>query len=124
MYTLQNFGILDVPLTPTGRIKTKHIKDFVKVRTAIDIFRQDRCKVQMTTFTTENPTGIESPEMKCVVFGLSKKFKQHKGNLEFRDLVQRMLLVEEENKKAREASADSSTTASALQAQVSTPIAK
>mgnify|MGYP003336145436 CR=1 FL=1 len=44
MYTLQNFGIFDFPLTHTGTIKTKNVKDFVKARTAIDSFRRERSK--------------------------------------------------------------------------------
>jgi len=44
MYSLQNFGISDFPLTHTGTIKAKHMKDFIKARTAIDKFRQERCK--------------------------------------------------------------------------------
>ena len=32
MYSLQNFGIRDFPMTHTGAIKTKHVKDFIKAR--------------------------------------------------------------------------------------------
>jgi len=119
MYSLQNFGISDFPLTHTGAIKTKTIKDFITARVAIDAFRRERCKERMlaggigtVTFTTDDPPGVECPEMNCVVFGPTKKFKNHKGNLAFRDTVRTMVLLEEDvkEKKAKTYVATTTTT--------------
>lgn len=79
MYSLQNFGIVDFPLTHTGKVKTKDMRDFITARTAIDMLRQEWCKLRMlatgtmATFTTDEPPGVECPELNCVIFGSSKK---------------------------------------------------
>merc|ERR1712113_669215 len=115
MYSLQNYGVHDLPLTPTGTIKDKNMKDFVKARAAVDKFRQEQIQQKLpgtgptTTFTTDDPPGVECPEINCVIFGLSKKFKHHKGNLAFRNMVRNMILLDE-MKKANEASADTTAT--------------
>ena len=103
LYSLQKFGIRNVPLTSTGTIKAKNAKDFLKARKAIDTFRQERCKPKTpatarASFTTDDPPGVECPENNCAVFGSAKDFKNHKGNLDFRDRVQTMVILEEENK--------------------------
>lgn len=114
MYTLQSFGIQDFPLTHTGTIKTKAMKNFITARTAIDAFRQEQCKRQMqvtgtaAAFSTDDPPGIECPEMNCVVFGHTQKSKNHKGNLDFRDMV-RIFVLREENKSEEAAAAAAAT---------------
>ena len=54
----------------------------------------------MPTFTMDDPPGIECPEMNCVIFGNTKKYKHHKGNLDFRELLRSMVLPleDEENR--------------------------
>ena len=97
MYSLQNYGILDFPLTYTGTIKTKSVKDFAKARKAIDLSRKERCKNTKAAFTMEDPQGIECPELDCVILGHARKFKHHKGTLDFREKLRTMLL-DEKNK--------------------------
>lgn len=105
MCSLRNFGVLDFPLTHTGTTKNKHIRDFIKARTAIDMFRQQRCDQQMqgtmTTFTTDNPPGIENPKINYVMFGSTQKFKHHKGTLDFCEMLQTMVQLKE-NKAVKE----------------------
>ena len=82
-------------------------KDFIKARTAIDKFRQQRCK-QLSAevrrggitveFTTEDPPGVECPESNCVILGTTKRHKHHKGNIDFHDMIGKMVLLEEQNK--------------------------
>merc|ERR1712224_853115 len=92
MHSLQSFGVQEFPMTHSGTIKTKSMKDFITARTAIDEFRQERCKRQMkvtgmpTPFSADDPPGIECPEMNCVVFGHTQKSKNNKANLDFRDM--------------------------------------
>ena len=50
------------------------------------------------TFTTDEPPGVDCPETNCVVFGYTKKYRRHRGNLDFREMVQEMILLEEANK--------------------------
>jgi len=115
MYLLRNYGILDFPLTHTGAIKTKNVYDFIKARTSIDEFRKKQCKQKglktgrRIAFITDYPPGTECPELNCVICGNTKKCKHHKGNLDFRDMLRRMILLEE-NKRVRKASADTTTT--------------
>ena len=66
------------------------------------LFRsQERCEEQTARtgatvhFTTDDPPGVECPEPTCVILGHSKKYKRHKGTLDFREMLRRMVWLEE-----------------------------
>merc|ERR1719378_257340 len=73
------------------------------------------------TFTTNDLPGIECPERNCVVFGSTKKFKNHKGNLDFREMVRSMVLKQDEEIKAEHSFATTTTAYKQLSDNVKAP---
>jgi hypothetical protein len=75
-YQLMSFGIpVDlIPKTGTGKIKTKNLQQWIKIRKVIEETKED------------NP--IECPGMHDVVFRFGKSYLSHPGNATFRGLIE------------------------------------
>ena len=94
-YSLRCFGIPteDIPRTCTGKIKTKFLSKWVKVRTAMDDHRRMMAQNNYNSYYARPPVlrdfpGIECPEVNCVLFRLAGLASTHPGNVEFRLLLQ------------------------------------
>lgn len=76
-YDIMGYGIpMDlIPITETGRIKTKNLKDWLKVRSVIEQ-------------GNVHPTPIDCPATHDVVFGYGKAFTMHPGNVMYRGLLE------------------------------------
>lgn len=86
-YELMGYGVpIDlIPITDSGTVKTKNLKDWIKVRKAIEQGNID-------------PKPIECPETYDVVFGYGKAFTMHPGNVLYRGLLEQYC---EEHKQAK-----------------------
>jgi len=94
-YSLRGFGIPteDIPRTCTGKIKTKGLAKWVRVRTAIDDHRRMMAQNNYNAYYSMPPSvrvfpGIECPEINCVLFRLAGLASTHPGNVEFRLFLQ------------------------------------
>jgi hypothetical protein len=76
-YDIMGYGIpMDlIPITDTGTVKTKNLRDWLKVRKVIE---QDSVK----------PTPIDCPATHDVVYGYGKAFTMHPGNVMYRGLLE------------------------------------
>eukprot|EP00529_Nitzschia_sp_RCC80_P010799 CAMPEP_0113454234 /NCGR_PEP_ID=MMETSP0014_2-20120614/7759_1 /TAXON_ID=2857 /ORGANISM="Nitzschia sp." /LENGTH=625 /DNA_ID=CAMNT_0000345635 /DNA_START=20 /DNA_END=1897 /DNA_ORIENTATION=- /assembly_acc=CAM_ASM_000159 len=76
-YDIMGYGIpMDlIPITDTGTVKTKNLKDWMKVRKVIE-----QGIVQ--------PPPIDCPATHDVVFGYGKAFTMHPGNVMYRGLLE------------------------------------
>jgi len=94
-YNLRCFGVPtdDIPRTCTGKIKTKYLAKWMKVRTAMDDHRRIMAQNQYNAYYAKPPSvrlfpGIECPEVNCVLFRLAGLASTHPGNVEFRLFLQ------------------------------------
>jgi hypothetical protein len=95
-YSLRCFGISteDIPQTFTGKIKTKYLSKWIKVRTAMDDHRRIAAQNNYNKYYECMPLsiriypGIECPEINCVLFRLAGLASKHPGNVEFRLFLQ------------------------------------
>lgn len=93
-YKLRSFGIPteDIPRTHTNTIKLKNHTRLIKGRKVIDSFVE---KAMITNGTNDVKfPGIECPEINCVLFG--RHSWDHPGNVEFRGLLQEIMLSRKE----------------------------
>ena len=102
-YHLCGFGIPsgDIPMTCSGKVKTKTVAKFIHARTSIESFQKEvierrwkqleekqktdpsrRSKI-MTTNVIPSCPGIECPDLNSVVFG-DKSMYEHSANAKFR----------------------------------------
>ena len=108
-YSLRCFGVPteDIPRTCTGKIKTKYLAKWVKVRTAMDDFRRMMAKNNYNAYYATLPAhrlfpGIECPEVNCVLFRLAGLASRHPGNVEFRLFLQEKESEREKMKTLRQ----------------------
>eukprot|EP00531_Pseudo-nitzschia_arenysensis_P003655 CAMPEP_0116122170 /NCGR_PEP_ID=MMETSP0329-20121206/4074_1 /TAXON_ID=697910 /ORGANISM="Pseudo-nitzschia arenysensis, Strain B593" /LENGTH=500 /DNA_ID=CAMNT_0003616005 /DNA_START=279 /DNA_END=1780 /DNA_ORIENTATION=- len=94
-YSLRCFGIPtdDIPRTCTGKIKTKYLAKWMRVRTAMDDHRRIMAQNDYNSYYAKPPSvrafpGIECPEVNCVLFRLAGLASTHPGNVEFRLFLQ------------------------------------
>eukprot|EP00536_Pseudo-nitzschia_multiseries_P011684 jgi/Psemu1/289840/fgenesh1_pg.411_\ len=120
-YNMCGYGIPfgDIPLTASGKVKTKHANSFLSVRAAIEAvqkkqleeFSRNRNRNRNHNLTTCNQQSnnscsnhscvysrcfpitirsiIECPDHHCVIFG-DKKMAEHPGNVQFRAFLLHM----------------------------------
>jgi len=100
-YSLRCFGVPtdDIPRTCTGKIKTKHLAKWIKVRTSIDDHRRMKARNDYNAYYATPAServfpGIECPGVNCVLFRLAGLGSKHPGNVEFRTYLE-----EQEEKK-------------------------
>ena len=94
-YSLRCFGIPtdDIPRTCTGKIKTRYLMKWIKVRTAMDDHRRIMAQNDYNSYYANPPSmrtfpAIECPEVNCVLFRLAGLASTHPGNVEFRLFLQ------------------------------------
>eukprot|EP00536_Pseudo-nitzschia_multiseries_P013055 jgi/Psemu1/245100/estExt_Genewise1.C_5330025 len=104
-YSLRCFGVPteDIPRTCTGKIKTKYLAKWIKVRTSIDDHRRMKARNDYNAYYATPASdrvfpGIECPGVNCVLFRLSGLASKHPGNVEFRTFLQEK---EEEKKQLK-----------------------
>lgn len=90
-YSLRCFGIPTegIPRTFTGKMKTKYLAKWMKIRTAMDDYRRMMSQNDHNTYYAKPPSmrafpGIECPEVNCVLFRLAGLASTHPMNVEFR----------------------------------------
>eukprot|EP00535_Pseudo-nitzschia_heimii_P003665 CAMPEP_0197192918 /NCGR_PEP_ID=MMETSP1423-20130617/26047_1 /TAXON_ID=476441 /ORGANISM="Pseudo-nitzschia heimii, Strain UNC1101" /LENGTH=547 /DNA_ID=CAMNT_0042645935 /DNA_START=131 /DNA_END=1774 /DNA_ORIENTATION=+ len=108
-YSLRCFGIPieDIPRTCTGKIKTKFLVKWVKIRTAMDDHRRMMAQNNYNSYYARPPSarafpGIECPEVNCVLFRLAGLAATHPGNVEFRLFLQEKEIEREKLKTLKQ----------------------
>ena len=97
MYTLQGFGIpVDyIPVSFTGKVKEKYIKEWMRLRQVIEDERQIRNKMPGST----SSTMIESPYLDDIIFRNGTSLLSHPGNIALRSVIVEMCMREESKPK-------------------------
>jgi len=108
-YSLKSFGIVpdDVPVSDDGHIKNKKVAKFIAARKSIESIRQQQFRQRQqakgiinasttdpfmsgstTTTMPSSHSGVECPEVNCVIFG--NRARYNAANLEFRNILKVM----------------------------------
>lgn len=96
MYTLQSYGIPVeyIPISFTGKVKEKCIKEWMRLRQLIEDDRLNR------NWTAEsNSNMIESPYLDDIIFRNGTKLLSHPGNIALRSVIVEMCMLEENKLK-------------------------
>ena len=85
MYTLQSFGIPVeyIPVSFTGKIKDKYLKEWVRLRQLIE---DERLSQDWTTSESKS-SMIESPYLEDIVFRNGTSLLSHPGNSSLRTII-------------------------------------
>ena len=96
MYSLQGFGIPVnyIPISFTGKVKDKYIKEWMRLRQLIEDERLNR------DWTVESNTNmIESPYLDDIIFRNGTKLLSHPGNIALRSAIVEKCMLEENKQK-------------------------
>lgn len=110
-YKLQGYGIPfeHVPISWTGKVKVQYLKQWMRIRLAIEKYTiHNKHDNNTTTISSSsgsdgssdestNPAGdiIECPQLQDVVFRQGTSGVSHPGNVTFRSLIESTVLVEQ-----------------------------
>eukprot|EP00536_Pseudo-nitzschia_multiseries_P016968 jgi/Psemu1/223284/e_gw1.1316.17.1 len=99
-YEVIGYGIPGdmIPITETGSIKTKHLKEWIRLRTIMDDAEQEADCWSGAKSSTDGTTSssssvldsrslVDCPSCKDVLFRSGKSAVIHQGNMMFRDMV-------------------------------------
>lgn len=86
MYTLQSFGIpVDyIPITFTGKVKEKYIKEWMRLRHLIE---EERFENGWTSPTQSKSNMIECPYLDYIIFRNGTSLLSHPGNIALRSII-------------------------------------
>lgn len=94
-YILQGFGIPteNIPLTWSGSIKVVYLKNWMKLRNAIEDDEYEQCQLpsgglSLTSSNSIMSNVVECPNSNDVIFRQGTSLNCHTGNVRFRSLVE------------------------------------
>jgi hypothetical protein len=99
LYTLQSFGIpVDyIPISFTGTVKEKYIKEWIRLRQLIEDERLAHSSTDQS-----NRTMIESPCLDDIIFRNGTSLLSHPGNIALRSMIAaKSLDVDNKNKNTK-----------------------